>query len=112
MGRGKPGVMKTSTRFHRLKRTTVRERARLLAAFDRRGLSALRKHRGLRRTLCGEPPCLSHRGSFPARREEAPTSQVLNNRPDAAQGFPANPSRKDARPLQQTKMSAATTHAP
>ena len=48
--------MKTSNRFHRLKRTTVRERARLLAAFDRSGLSAAafaRQHGLHYTTFCG-----------------------------------------------------------
>jgi transposase-like protein len=48
--------MKTSTRFHRIKRTTAAERARLLAAFERSGLSAAafaRQHGLHYTTFCG-----------------------------------------------------------
>ena len=48
--------MKTSTRFHRIKRTDAAARARLLAAFDRSGLSAAafaRQHGLHYTTFCG-----------------------------------------------------------
>lgn len=48
--------MKTSTRSHRTRRTNVAERARLLAAYDRSGLSAAsfaRQHRIHYTTFCG-----------------------------------------------------------
>lgn len=48
--------MKTSTRSHRIKRTTTAERAQLLATFDRSGLSAAafaRKHQIHYTTFCG-----------------------------------------------------------
>lgn len=48
--------MKTSTRSHRTQRTSVAERARLLAAFERSGLSAAafaRQHQLNYTTFCG-----------------------------------------------------------
>jgi transposase-like protein len=50
------GAMKTSPRSHRTRRTTVAERARLLAAFDRSSLSAAvfaRQHGIHYTTFCG-----------------------------------------------------------